>query len=67
MYLQKTLNASGQHYPCYKIFSNKHFSIQWTALHAACDNDHLEAVKFLIDKGANLNQKTKEGVRIFYI
>ena len=32
-----------------------------TALHIACEKDYLEMVKYLVDKGANINIKNNEG------
>lgn len=33
----------------------------YTPLHRACHNDNVELVKFLIDKGADVESKTNEG------
>jgi ATP-dependent Clp protease ATP-binding subunit ClpB len=38
-----------------KQLVNGRHSAGWTALHAACCNNHLDTVQFLLDHGANIN------------
>lgn len=37
------------------LFENNKYIFQYTPLRRACENGHLEVVKFLIDKGAKIN------------
>jgi len=39
-----------------KQLVNERHSSGWTALHAACCNNHLDTVQFLLDHGANINE-----------
>ena len=44
----------------YNIFQN-----QWTALHKAAENGHVEVVKVLLDAGADVNAVVKVSIYLY--
>ena len=45
--------------PCSVIFASRH---QWTPVHQAAKEGHVDTVKFLVEKGANIRTKDGYGV-----
>ena len=46
-------------WPCSVLFASPH---QWTPLHQAAYGGHVDAVTYLVQKGANIDSKDDDGV-----
>ena len=42
---------------CYYIYSNIRMKYGWACWHFACEKGHLQIVQYLIEKGANIEEK----------